>query len=74
MSFNNSTKLELLIDGFQNFWCCLEFYNDGEMSYNDFWESINIGWYDMELYPFETKDPWNLSGRDSYYRAVMRSR
>ena len=46
MRFENPTKLEIFLDGFYNFWNCLDCYNDGdEWGYDDFWESLNLGWY-----------------------------
>ena len=32
MRFENPTKWELFLDGFHNFWNCLDCYNDGDDS------------------------------------------
>lgn len=39
-----------------------------------FWEEINLGYYQMRdeyLMKYSNIDPFNLSGRDSYYSYVM---
>jgi len=58
--FENPTKLELFLDGFRNILCILDCYNDGdEWGYGEFWESLNIGWMQMEIYPYD--DPYNIT-------------
>jgi hypothetical protein len=46
MRFENPTKWEIFLDGFHNFWNCLDCYNDGDTwGYDEFWEGLNLGWY-----------------------------
>jgi hypothetical protein len=48
-------------------------YND-RIDYCLFWEEINIGYYQMQdeyLMSQPGFDPYNLSGRDTYYNYVM---
>ena len=54
MRFENPTKLELFLDGFRNFWNCLDCYNDGDTwGYEEFWEGLNLGFYMEYVYKFE---------------------
>ena len=54
MRFENPTKLEIFLDGFYNFWNCLDCYNDGDTwGYDEFWESLNLGWYMEYIYPYD---------------------
>ena len=54
MRFENPTKLEIFLDGFHNFWNCLDCYNDGDTwGYDEFWEGLSLGWYMMEIYPWD---------------------
>ncbi len=49
-------------------------YND-RIDYCLFWEEINIGYYQMQdeyLMSQPGFDPYNLSGRDTYYRYIMK--
>lgn len=42
-----------------------------------FWEELNLGYYQMRddyLMNQPGFDPYNLSGRDSYYQSVMTAR
>ena len=40
-----------------------------------FFYELNIGWYDMYGDPeLDSRDPYNLSGRDTYYSYVMRKK
>jgi len=58
--FQEPTKLELFLDGFQNILYILDCYNDGDVwGYEEFWESLSIGWMQMEIYPYD--DPYNLT-------------
>ena len=60
MRFENPTKLELFLDGFHNFWNCLDCYNDGDTwGYDEFWEGLNLGWYMEYIYPYD--DPYNIT-------------
>lgn len=48
-------------------------YND-HIDYCAFWEEINAGYYQMRDEAMMKQpgfDPYNLSGRDSYYNSVM---
>ena len=54
MRFENPTKWEIFLDGFHNFWNCLDCYNDGDTwGYQEFWEGLSLGWYMMEIYPWD---------------------
>jgi len=58
--FEEPTKWELFLDGFHNFWNCLDCYNDGDTwGYDEFWEGLNLGFYMMEIYDYD--DPFNPS-------------
>ena len=60
MRFEEPTKLELFLDGFRNIYCIIDCYNDGdEWGYGEFWESLSIGWMQMEIYPYD--DPYNIT-------------
>jgi len=60
MRFENPTKLELFLDGFHNFWNCLDCYNDGDTwGYDDFWNGLSMGW--MQIYIWDYDDPFNLT-------------
>ena len=66
--------VETFINGFINIWYCWESYMDGEWGYEDFWEGINIGYTQMQdeyLMSQPGFDPYNLSGRDSFYTYVF---
>jgi hypothetical protein len=40
-----------------------------------FFYELNIGWYDMYGDPeLDSRDPYNLSGRDTYYSYVMKKK
>lgn len=61
--FENPTKWEIFLDGFHNFWNCLDCYNDGdEWGYDEFWEGLNLGWYMEYIYPYD--DPYNITISD----------
>lgn len=65
---------ETFINGFINIWYCWESYRDDEWDYADFWEGINIGYTQMQdeyLMSQPGFDPYNLSGRDSFYTYVF---
>ena len=54
MRFENPTKWELFLDGFHNFWNCLDCYNDGDdWGYGNFWEGLSLGWYMEYIYPYD---------------------
>ncbi len=54
MKIQEPTKWDLFLDGFHNFWNCLDFYNDGDVwGYNEFWEGLSLGWYDQYIYPYD---------------------
>jgi hypothetical protein len=58
MIFQEPTKLELFLEGFHNFWNCLDCYNDGDTwGYDEFWEGLSLGWYLEYIYPYD--DPFN---------------
>jgi len=69
---------------FENAWWswgnCINFrfvdYNDN-IDRCAFFEEINAGWYQMK-YEYRMSqpgfDPYNLSGRDSYYSYVMKNK
>jgi hypothetical protein len=49
-------------------------YND-RIDYCAFWEEINLGYYQMRDEAIMKQpgfDPYNLSGRDSYYNFVLK--
>jgi hypothetical protein len=65
---------EIFINGFINIWYCWESYRDGEWGYGDFWEGVNIGYTQIQdeyLMSQPGFDPYNLSGRDSFYTYVL---
>jgi len=52
--FEEPTKWELFLDGFHNFWNCLDCYNDGDTwGYDEFWEGLSLGWYMEYIYPYD---------------------
>ena len=54
MRFEEPTKWEIFLDGFHNFWNCLDCYNDGDTwGYDEFWEGLNLGWYMEYIYPYD---------------------
>jgi len=54
MRFEEPTKLELFLDGFRNIYCIVDCYNDGdEWGYEEFWESLSIGWYRDYIFPYD---------------------
>jgi len=56
--FEEPTRWELFLDGFRNFWNCLDCYNDGDdWGYDDFWEALSYGW--MQIYIWDYDDPFN---------------
>ncbi len=58
MRFEEPTKWEFFLDGFRNILCIIDCYNDGdEWGYGEFWESLSIGWYRTEIFPYD--DPYN---------------
>jgi len=58
--FEEPTKWEYFLDGFRNIYYILDCYNDGdEWGYDEFWESLNIGW--MQQYIYDYDDPYNLT-------------
>jgi hypothetical protein len=60
MRFEEPTKLEFFLDGFRNVLYILDCYNDGdEWGYDEFWESLSIGWYREYIFPYD--DPYNLT-------------
>lgn len=62
MRFENPTKLELFLDGFHNFWNCLECYDDSDADtwgYDEFWEGLSMGW--MQIYIWDYDDPYNCT-------------
>jgi hypothetical protein len=60
MRFQEPTKWELFLDGFRNVLYILDCYNDGdEWGYGEFWEGLNIGWYQEYIFPYD--DPYNLT-------------
>ena len=60
MRFEKPTKWELFLDGFRNILYILDCYDDGdEWGYDEFWESLSIGWYREYIYPYD--DPYNLT-------------
>ena len=69
------SKWEDFLEGFHYICNALEAYNAGDYwGYREFWETINIGWLNMEgEYRMSQPgfDPYNLRGRDSYYSYVM---
>ena len=57
MKFQNPTKVQMFVDGFDNFWACLWCRTNHEFDFSkDFWEWISMGWYDEYIYPYD--DPW----------------
>jgi hypothetical protein len=60
MRFETQSKWEDFLDGFRNVLYILDCYNDGdEWGYDEFWESLNIGWMQEYIYPYD--DPYNLT-------------
>ncbi len=60
MRFETQSKWQDFLDGFRNVLYILDCYNDGdEWGYGEFWESLSIGWMQMEIYPYD--DPYNLT-------------
>ena len=60
MRFEEPTKLDFFLDGFRNILCIIDCYNDGdEWGYEEFWESLSIGWYREYIFPYD--DPYNLT-------------
>ena len=60
MRFETQSKWEDFLDGFRNVLYILDCYDDGdEWGYGEFWESLSIGWMQMEIYPYD--DPYNLT-------------
>jgi hypothetical protein len=59
MRFEEPTKWEYFLDGFRNILYILDCYNDGdEWGYDEFWESLSIGWYRTEIFPYD--DPFQI--------------
>jgi hypothetical protein len=58
MRFQEPTKWELFLDGFHNFWNCLDCYNDGDTwGYDEFFEGLNLGYYQQYIWDYD--DPYN---------------
>lgn len=58
MRFETQTKWEDFLDGFRNFYLCLDCYNDGDYwGYDEFWEGLNLGWYQKYIWDYD--DPFN---------------
>jgi hypothetical protein len=58
--FEEPTKWEYFLDGFRNVLYILDCYDDGdEWGYDEFWESLSIGWFQEYIYPYD--DPYNLT-------------
>jgi len=54
MRFQEPTKWEDFLDGFYNFWNCLDAYNnDSYWGRKEFWEWINLGFYRQYIYPYD---------------------
>ena len=54
MRFQEPTKWEDFLDGFHNFWNCLDAYNnDSYWGRKEFWEWINLGFYRQYIYPYD---------------------
>ena len=54
MRFETQSKWKDFLDGFNSFWSALDSYNAGdEWGYREFWEDINVGWFDMYIYPYD---------------------
>jgi hypothetical protein len=59
MRFETQSKWEDFLDGFRNILCILDCYNDGdEWGYDEFWESLSIGWFQEYIYPYD--EPYHL--------------
>jgi len=59
MRFETQSKWQDFLDGFRNIYCILDCYDDyNEWGMDEFWESLSIGWMQMEIYPYD--DPYNL--------------
>ena len=57
MRFQEPTKWEDFLDGFHNFWNCLDAYNnDSYWGRKEFWEWINLGFYRQYIYDYD--DPF----------------
>jgi hypothetical protein len=53
MRFKES-KWEDFLDGFHYIYSALDAYNERELwGCSEFWETINVGWYDMYIYPYD---------------------
>jgi len=58
--FEEPTKWEYFLDGFRNVLYILDCYDDGDVwGYDEFWESLSIGWFQKYIYPYD--DPYNLT-------------
>lgn len=54
MRFETQSKWRDFLDGFHCIGSALDSYNDGERwGYEDFWQDINVGWFDMYIYPYD---------------------
>ena len=54
MRFEEPTKWELFLDGFRNILYILDCYDDGDVwGYDEFWESLSIGWYREYIFPYD---------------------
>ena len=54
MRFQEPTKWEDFLDGFHNFWNCLDAYNDDSYwGRKEFWEWINLGFYREYIYDYD---------------------
>jgi len=68
------TKWRDFLEGFLNIPYIIDSYDTIEHFPDDFWESINWGYIQMESeYRMSQPnfDPYNMGGRDSYYSYVM---
>jgi hypothetical protein len=77
MRFETQSKWEDFLDGFLNILYIIDSYDTIEHFPNDFWESLNWGYIQMEdefIMSQPGFDPYNLRGRDSYYSYVMRKK
>jgi hypothetical protein len=73
----SSIRWRDFLDGFLNILYIIDSYDTIEHFPNDFWESLNWGYIQMEdefIMSQPGFDPYNLRGRDSYYSYVMRKK
>jgi hypothetical protein len=54
MRFETQSKWRDFLDGFHCICSALDSYNAGDKwGYGEFWEDINVGWFDMYIYPYD---------------------